>query len=132
MVINNKEIANPLFPLTKTPYSQGIITNGSKTIYVSGQLPIDPKTGELVKGGVPELTHQVIDHLEAVLKEAAASLEHVVRVDIFLTDMKDFAAMNAVYEKRFAQKPFPARQTVQVAGLPKGSIIEMSCIALTN
>lgn len=126
---NKQEIISKRVPLPGAPYSQGVVSQGRKTIYVSGQLPIDLKTGEFIKGGVTELTNQIIDYIEAILVEAGASLDHVVRVDIFLTDMRDFGAMNAVYEKRFSKKPFPARQTVQVAGLPKGSIIEMSCIA---
>lgn len=124
----NIAINTSSLPNINAPYSHGVIATGTKTIYVSGQLPIDSTTGDFVKGGVEEYTHQVINYLEAILEEAGASLKDVVRVDIFLTDMKDFPAMNAVYEKRFS-KPYPARQTIQVAGLPKGSILEMSCIA---
>jgi len=129
MADRNHEISSRLVPAAVGAYSQGIVSSGAKTIYVSGQLPIDSKTGEFVAGGISELTDAVIDHMDAILKEAEATLDDVVRVDVFLTDMKNIAAMNAVYEKRFSKKPYPARQTIQVVALPKGSMIEMSCIA---
>lgn len=113
------------------PYSQGIaIASGQRIVFVSGQLPIDPASGELIKGTIQEMTHRVIDNLEAILKAAGSNLERVVRTDVFLTNLGDFAAMNAEYAKRFTGKETPARQTIQVSALPKGAIIEISCIAV--
>lgn len=129
MADGNREVLSSLAPPAVGAYSQAVVSSGAKTIYVSGQLPIDAKTGEFVAGGISQLTNVVIDYIEAILKEAGATLGDVVRVDVFLTDINNIAAMNAVYEKRFSKKPYPARQTVQVAALPRGSMIEMSCIA---
>lgn len=129
MADRNQEISSRLVPPAVGAYSQAVVSSGTKIIYVSGQLPINFKTGEFVVGGVAQLTDVVIDYMEAILKEAGATLSDVVRVDVFLTDINNISAMNAVYEKRFSNKPYPARQTVQVAALPRGSIIEMSCIA---
>ncbi|MFQ5730307.1 MAG: Rid family hydrolase [Waddliaceae bacterium] len=99
-------------------------------LFVSGQLPIDPKTGEMVAGDIRLLTRQVVDNLEAILRAGGSSLQQVLRVDIFLIDLKeDFVAMNEEYAKRFKGPNFPARQTVQVSALPLGSSIEMSCVA---
>lgn len=120
-------------PKALGPYSQGVFVNGGNIlIFVSGQLPIDPKTGKLIEGDIKALTKQVIDNLEAVLMEAGSRLDLVVRSDVFLKDLKDFAAMNEEYAKRFTGKIAPARQTIQVADLPMGSPIEISCIAVTN
>jgi 2-iminobutanoate/2-iminopropanoate deaminase len=112
-------------------YSQGLrMDSRQELLFVAGQLPIDPKTGEMVDGGIRLLTHQVIDNLEAILKAGGSGLQQVLRVDIFLIDIKkDFAAMNEEYAKRFQGPNFPVRQTVQVSGLPLGASIEMSCVA---
>lgn len=131
-------MSNPLIkietsqaPKALGPYSQGIaVSEPRPMVFVSGQLPIDPKTGKFVEGTIQALTKQVIDNLEAVLREGGSSLELVVRTDVFLKDLKDFAAMNEEYAKRFNGKITPARQTIQVADLPMGSPIEISCIAL--
>lgn len=109
------------------PYSQGIIKE--PFIFVSGQLPIDPATGKLIEGDMRALTHRVIDNLAAILAEAGSDLSHVVRTEVFLIDLADFAVVNQAYAERFAAKPYPARQTIQVAALPLGSRIEISCIA---
>lgn len=120
-------------PKALGPYSQGVSVQGSsRLVFVSGQLPIDPKTGKLIEGDIKALTKQVIDNLEAVLTEAGSSLDLVVRSDVFLKDLKDFAAMNEEYAKRFTGNTTPARQTIQVADLPMGSPIEISCIAVKN
>ncbi len=113
------------------PYSQGIKTESAQLLFVSGQLPIDPNTGELVNGDITTLTKQVLDNIEAILKEGGSSFYQVVRVDIFLTDLKNFTAMNEEYAKRFHPAHPPARQTIQVAALPKGAPIEISCIAIS-
>lgn len=114
------------------PYSQAVsVAGGHQLIYVSGQLPIDPVTGELVVGDIQVLTNRVLDNIEAILESGGSSLQHVVRADIFLKDLKrDFAGMNEAYGKRFTSAIPPARQTVQVAELPKGAMIEISCIAV--
>jgi len=91
-------------------------------VYVSGQLPIDPKTGELIVGDIKELTKQTLDNIEAILKASSSSLQNVVRTDVFLKDLKkDFAGMNEEYAKRFDIETPPARQTIQVSDLPEGS-----------
>ncbi len=111
------------------PYSQGI--SAAQFVFTSGQIPLDPVTGNLVEGDIRKQTHRVIDSLEAILAAAGCSLGHVVRVDIFLKNLKDdFAAMNEEYAKRFEGFIPPARQTVEVSQLPKGADIEISCIAI--
>jgi len=109
------------------PYSQAVKANGF--VFLSGQTPIDPATGELVAGGVTEQTQQVFKNLIAVLTAAGTSLEHVVRSGVFLKNMNDFAAMNAVYSTYFPSNP-PARSTVEVARLPKDCLVEIEMIAL--
>ena len=115
-------------PAAIGPYSQAIRANGF--VYVSGQIPIDPQTGEFVAGGVREQTEQVLKNLSAVLKAAGSGLEHVVKTTVFLADMKEFAAMNEVYAKFFTSEP-PARATVAAAGLPRDARVEIEAVALT-
>lgn len=111
------------------PYSQAV--KSGNLLFVSGQLPVDPKTGQLISGDMVELTRQVLLNLKAILEEAGSALDQVVRCDVFLTDLKnDFPQMNAEYGKHFDVSCPPARQTVQVAALPLGSPIEISCIAV--
>lgn len=108
------------------PYSQGILC--APFIFVSGQLPLSPKTGKLVEGGIREWTTQAIDNIEAILRAAGSDLSRVVRVEVFLTDFKDWGEFNQVYSERFT-KPYPARQAVQVSALPMNAPIEISCIS---
>jgi 2-iminobutanoate/2-iminopropanoate deaminase len=115
-------------PAAIGPYSQAIRANGF--VYVSGQIPIDPQTGEFVAGGVREQTEQVLKNLSAVLRAAGSGLEQVVKTTVFLVDMKEFAAMNEVYSKFFASEP-PARATVAAAGLPRDARVEIEAVALT-
>jgi len=115
-------------PAAIGPYSQAIRANGF--VYVSGQIPIDPQTGEFVAGGVREQTEQVLKNLSAVLNAAGSGLEHVVKTTVFLADMNEFAAMNEVYAKFFAIEP-PARATVAAAGLPRDARVEIEAVALT-
>jgi 2-iminobutanoate/2-iminopropanoate deaminase len=99
-------------------------------VFVSGQLPLDPQTGKMVEGGIREMTRQVLSNLESVLIAGGSTMQQVLRVDIFLKDLKnDFAPMNEEYAKKFPGPIYPARQTVQVSELPLGSPIEISCIA---
>lgn len=125
-----KKIETVHAPKALGPYSQGVVLMEARPlIFASGQLPIDPKTGKLIEGDIKALTKQVIDNLEAVLKEGGSRLDLVLRTDVFLKDLKDFSSMNEEYAKRFNGKVTPARQTIQVADLPMGSLIEISCIA---
>jgi 2-iminobutanoate/2-iminopropanoate deaminase len=119
-------------PKALGPYSQGVVIPAGELIFVSGQLPLDPTTGEMVEGDIRALTSRVIQNLQAILEAAGSDLKHVVRTEVFLQDMGDFAPMNEEYGKYFEGPVFPARQTVQVAKLPKNSRIEISCIAVIN
>ncbi|MFO0495867.1 MAG: RidA family protein [Flavobacteriia bacterium] len=109
------------------PYSQAILVDN--TIYVSGQIPLDPFTGNLVLDTIEASTHQVLKNITALLKEAGMTFEDIVKCSIFLKDMNDFAAMNAVYGSYFGTVP-PARETIQVAKLPLDVNVEISCIAI--
>ncbi len=124
-----KQIKTDNAPAAIGPYSQAVVANGF--IFVSGQLPLDPKSGQLVEGDMPIQTKRVIDNLEAILQAAGSSLDKVVRIDVFLKDLeRDFPAMNAVYATRFSKTSPPARQTIQAAKLPLNAPIEISCVAL--
>ena len=111
------------------PYSQAVIAGGF--VFASGQIPLDPRTGEFVAGGVAEQTEQVMRNLSAVLEAAGTGLEQVVKTTVFLADMNDFAAMNEVYGKFFAENP-PARATVEAARLPRDARVEIEAIALAG
>ncbi len=114
-------------PAALGPYSQAIKTD--TLLFCSGQLGLDPATGNLVEGGVEAQARQALANLRAVLEASGSSMAHVVKTVIFLQDMADFAAVNAVYAQEFLNAP-PARSTVQVAGLPKGGLVEIEMIAL--
>lgn len=114
-------------PAAIGPYSQAIEANG--TIYVSGQLPINPATGEFAEGGIKELTAQSLTNIKNILAEAGITMANVVKTSVFLADMADFAEMNEVYAQFFSA-PFPARSAVAVKTLPKGARIEIECIAV--
>ncbi|HLE60732.1 MAG TPA: RidA family protein [Thermoanaerobaculaceae bacterium] len=109
------------------PYSQAVRTGN--TLYLSGQLAIDPATGEIVRGGIEVETRQTLENLKAVLEAAGYSLENVVSCQVFLSDMDDFTAMNKVYAGYFPRQP-PARATVEVAELPRDARIEISAVAV--
>lgn len=109
------------------PYSQAIRTNGF--VFASGQIPIDPKTGEFVAGGIAEQTEQAIKNLSRVLEAAGSGLSRVVKTTVFLVDMGEFAAMNEVYGRFFSEEP-PARATVEAARLPRDARVEIEAIAL--
>ena len=114
-------------PAAIGPYS--IASGGGPFVFSAGQIAIDPKTGELVSGGIEEQTRQVFSNLKAVLKASSSCLDNVVKTTVFIRDMKDFAAMNRVYGQYFTTNP-PARTTVAVAGLPKDALVEIEVIAL--
>lgn len=114
-------------PAAIGPYSQAI--RAGSLIFVSGQIPLDPATGSLVEGDIAAQTHRVFQNLRAILDAAGSSLDHVVRVGVYLADMNDFAAMNAVYATYF-REPAPARATIEAARLPKDARVEIEVIAL--
>lgn len=111
------------------PYSQAVRAVGF--VFASGQIPIDPKTGVFVEGGIAEQTHQVMRNIKALLEAAGSGLEAVVKTTVFLSDMGDFSAMNEVYGQYFKENP-PARSTVQAAGLPRDALVEIEVIALAG
>ena len=110
------------------PYSQACCFGVSKTIYLSGQVPLDPRTNELIKGTISEQAARCMQNLKAILNAADLDFDHVVRCTIYLLDMNDFAAVNQEYAKCFSGPP-PARACIQVAGLPKGARVEIDAIA---
>ena len=119
-------------PAAIGPYSQAVQVTGGRTLYVSGQIALDPSTGEIVGAGdVRVQTERVLDNLAAILRAADMGFENVVRCGIFLTDLQDFGTVNGCYGARFTADP-PARATVQVAGLPRGVLVEIDAIAVSN
>jgi len=123
---NRQPVSAADAPKAIGPYSQAV-WNGSE-LFCSGQTPIDPATGKLIDGDVAAQTHRVFDNLAAVLAAAGLTLDDAVKCNVYLTDMKDFPAMNGAYESRFSA-PFPARTTVAVAGLPLGAQVEIELVA---
>lgn len=111
------------------PYSQAVIGNGF--VFTSGQIPIDPATGEFVAGGIAEQTQQVLKNLSAVLEAAGTGMQQVVKTTVYLADMQDFTAMNEVYATFFGAEP-PARSTVQAARLPRDARVEIDVVALAG
>ena len=120
------QITSPKAPAAIGPYSQAIAANGF--LFISGQLPIDPATGNFAEGGIRELTRQSLENVKSILAEAGLTLADVVKTTVFLADMSDFAAMNEVYAEYFTA-PAPARSAVAVKTLPKGGLVEMEVIA---
>ncbi len=125
--MSRKVISTDDAPRAIGPYSQAIATE--TMVFVSGQIPIDPSTGNLVNGGIREQTHRVLQNLSAILKAAGASLEKVVKTTVYLKNMGQFQEMNEVYAEYFKNTP-PARATVEVARLPKDVLVEIDLIAL--
>ena len=122
-------ISTKLAPAAIGPYSQAI--RGCDTLFASGQVALDPATGNLIAGGITEQTTRVLENLKAVLAEAGVDFTHVVKTTVFLKDLKDFAAMNEIYAKYLAPAGAiaPARSTIQVAALPKDALVEIELIA---
>jgi 2-iminobutanoate/2-iminopropanoate deaminase len=116
-------------PAAIGPYSQAVRAGGF--VFASGQIPLDPKTGEFVPGGIAEQTEQVMRNLSAVLEAAGTNFESVVKTTVFLADMNDFGAMNEVYGRYFKENP-PARATVQAGRLPRDARVEIDLIALAG
>ncbi len=126
--MSKKVINATAAPAAIGPYSHAIDT-GLGLIFTSGQIPVNPVTGEIVEGGIQAQTEQVFANLKAVLEAAGSSFDQVVKATVFLQDLKDFVAVNEIYAK-YLGVDAPARSAVQVAGLPKGSLVEIEVIAL--
>ena len=122
-IINTENAPAPI-----GPYNQAILSNG--TLYISGQIPLDPKSGELVSGDIKAETKQSMENLKAILTEANMTFENVVKSSIFLSDMNQFTQVNEVYASYFNAETAPARETVEVANLPKFVNVEISMIAV--
>jgi 2-iminobutanoate/2-iminopropanoate deaminase len=121
-----KHVTSPDAPKPIGPYSQGVISGG--LLFVSGQIPLDPATGQMVEGDIAVQTERVIKNLLAVLKEAKMGPENIVKTTVFLASMGDFPKMNEVYERYLGKEP-PARSTIEAAALPKGARVEIDLIA---
>ncbi|HET6413787.1 MAG TPA: RidA family protein [Anaeromyxobacter sp.] len=126
-----KPISTQSAPRAIGPYSQGVEARGKRTLYLSGQIPLHPQSGELLTGPIEEQTARVLENLGAVLSAAGAGFEHVVKTTVFLADLSDFAKMNEVYARAFPKAP-PARSTVQVAALPRGAKVEIEAVAVLD
>lgn len=121
-----KAVSTKRAPAAIGPYSQGILAGGF--LFVSGQIPLDPATGEMVAGGIPEQAERVLENLKEILQAAGAGMDSVVRTTVYLTDLAEFSRMNEVYARYFTGSP-PARSTVQVGALPRGARVEIDAIA---
>ncbi len=116
-------------PAPLGPYSQGVLVEGGRTLYIAGQLPIDPQTGSLVgDGDIRIQTERVLDNIGAILQEAGMGFNDLVKIGIFLANFDDFGDVNEIYGRRFTDSP-PARTTVQIASFPMGFLIEIDAIA---
>jgi len=122
-------VYTPAAPAAIGPYSQAV--RAGNTVYFSGQIALIPATGEVVDGDASAQARQAFDNLKAVAVAAGGSLEKIVRLGLYLTDLNDFAAVNAVMQDYF-QQPFPARSTIQVAGLPKGVAFEVDAVMVLD
>ncbi|CAG1065179.1 aminoacrylate peracid reductase [uncultured bacterium] len=127
--MGKKEIKTGKAPKAIGPYSQGVTVG--RQLFLSGQIPIDPATGEAVGGSIEEQTRQVLKNLQGVLEEAGASMDDVVKTTVYMKDLSAFGEMNAVYGEFFTA-PYPARATVEVSGLPKGVGVEIDAIAVID
>ncbi|MBT8223714.1 MAG: RidA family protein [Eudoraea sp.] len=123
-IINTSKAPTPI-----GPYNQAVMTGN--TLYISGQIPLNPENGELVSGDIQEETHQCMKNLKAILEEAGMGFEQVVKTSIFVKDMHQFAQINEAYGQYFDADTAPARETVEVANLPKFVNVEISMIAIT-
>lgn len=124
--MSRKIIQTDTAPKAIGPYSQAV--RAGDLVYLSGQTPIDPATGKLVVGGISEQTLRAFQNLKAVLEAGGLGMQDVIKVNVYLTDMADFAEMNTAYQEQFSA-PFPARTTVAVAGLPLGARVEIEMVA---
>jgi 2-iminobutanoate/2-iminopropanoate deaminase len=118
-------------PAAIGPYSQAVVVPAGRTLYASGQIPLDPATGQIVEGDAAAQCERVMENLGAVLAAAGMDFSDVVRSTIYLTDLRDFGPVNEVYGRRFSGAP-PARATVQVAALPRGARVEIDVVAVAD
>ena len=125
-----EEIRSGAAPAAIGPYAQAVAVG--ELVFSSGQIPLDPATGELVQGEIEAQTERVLANLAAVLAAAGSSLERVVKTTVYLTDLALFQRMNAVYARHLTGVPLPARSTVQVAALPRGAAVEIDVVALRD
>ncbi len=124
-IINTESAPRPV-----GPYNQSVLANG--TLYISGQIPIDPSTGDLITSNIEDETHQVFSNLKAILAEANLSLNDIVKCSVFVSDMEMYSRINAVYATYFDEATAPARELVEVANLPKYVNVEISAIAVNT
>ena len=122
----NKIISTDHAPKAIGPYSQAVISNGF--VFLSGQIPLDPATGQVIDGDITWQTERVLESLKSVLEAAGSSLDRVVKTTVYLKDMEEFAKMNAVYARYFENDP-PARSTIEAARLPRDVRVEIDCVA---
>lgn len=122
-----KAIHTEKAPAAIGPYSQAIEANGM--VFASGQIPVDPATGQFVDGGIKEQTRQSLTNAQAILQQAGTDLQHVVKTTVYLSDIANFVAMNEVYAQ-FFNEPYPARSAVAVKDLPKGALVEIEVLAV--
>jgi len=122
-----ESISTPKAPGAIGPYSQAVKVNN--LVFVSGQIPLNPETGQVVQGDIKAQAGQALENIKAILKAAGSSLNDVVKTTVFMKNLKDFAAMNAVYQEYFQENP-PARTTIEIVGLPRDAIIEIEAIAV--
>lgn len=125
--MQKEAVSSPQAPAAIGPYAQAV--RSGDLLFLSGQIPLDPATGQLVGGGIEAQTERVVKNLEAVLEAAGASLKDVVKTTVYLTDLGEFQAFNAAYARFFGEPPAPARATVQVAALPRGARVEIEAVA---
>jgi 2-iminobutanoate/2-iminopropanoate deaminase len=128
--LSRRVVSTGAAPAAIGPYSQAIVANGF--VFTSGQIPLDPATGAVVEGGIVEQTERTFENLGAVLRAAGSDFDKIVQCSVFLASLKDFAVMNDLYARRFTIGPPPARITVEVAGLPRGVLIEIAATALAH
>ena len=128
-----RPVSSDAAPKAIGPYSQAVLLEraGARTLWCSGQIPLDPATGELVQGDAAAQTERVLDNVEAILAAAGMRFSDVVKTTVFLVDLADFAKMNECYARRFTAA-FPARSTVQVAALPRGARVEIEVVAVAE
>jgi 2-iminobutanoate/2-iminopropanoate deaminase len=128
-IVTKALISTENAPAAVGPYSQAVAANG--LVFCSGQIPLDPRTGELVTGSIADQTRRCMENLEAVLIEAGSGLDQLVKVNVYLADIGDYAEFNEAYGE-FIGTEAPARAAVAVSGLPKGARVEVECVALTR
>ncbi len=125
--MDKKAVTTVNAPKAIGPYSQGVLAGNF--LFVSGQIGIDPLTGQIVEGGIEKETKQALENMKAILKASDFGMKNVVKCDLFLSDMADFETANMVYSSYFTWKPLPARVTIEANRLPKNAKIEISCVA---